>query len=120
MQSLQDRSGLLLPKLLGVLRAFSNRELRLAAAELRLPEITDNLETRLLLLQRRPAERSPHIAIEKTGRGLFRLVVSHPLALVEGATENTATVQALLDNLDERKITKRVGDDRVLGEKAPD
>ena len=65
---------------------FSNRELRLAAAELRLPEITDNLETRLLLLQRRLAERSPHIAIEKTGRGLFRLVVSHPVRLVDVET----------------------------------
>jgi transposase-like protein len=28
----------------------------------------------------------------------------HPLALVEGATENTATVQALIDNLIERGL----------------
>jgi putative transposase len=32
----------------------------------------------------------------------------HPLALVEGATENTATVQALLDNLVERGIDPAV------------
>jgi putative transposase len=32
----------------------------------------------------------------------------HPLALVEGATENTATVQALLDNLVERGLDPQV------------
>ena len=32
----------------------------------------------------------------------------HPLALVEGATENTATVQALLDNLVSRGLDPRV------------
>ncbi|MEW6704022.1 MAG: GAF domain-containing protein [Pseudomonadota bacterium] len=62
---------------------FSNRELRLAAAELRLPEVTDNLEARLILLQRRLAERCPHLAIKKTGRGLFRLEISRALTLVE-------------------------------------
>ena len=32
----------------------------------------------------------------------------HPLALVEGATENAATVQALLDNLVSRGLTPTV------------
>lgn len=61
---------------------FSNRELRMAP-ELRLPEVTDNLEARLILLQRRLAERCPQLAIEKTGRGLFRLKVGGALRLAE-------------------------------------
>ncbi|MBN8519595.1 MAG: hypothetical protein J0L71_17450, partial [Candidatus Accumulibacter sp.] len=43
--------------------------------------ITDNLDARLILLQRRLAERCSFIAIEKTGRGRFRLNVSRPLQL---------------------------------------
>ena len=62
---------------------YSNRELRLAAAELRLPEVQDNLEVRLLLLQRRLAERGGPLQIEKTGRGRFRFVAQRPLVLAE-------------------------------------
>lgn len=61
---------------------FSNRELRAAADELRLPEVDDNLEVRLTLLQRRLAERGGPLQMEKTGRGRFRLVVGRPLELV--------------------------------------
>lgn len=61
---------------------FSNRELRAAADELRLPEVDDNLEVRLVLLQRRLAERGGPLQIERTGRGRFRLVVGRRLELL--------------------------------------
>ena len=60
---------------------FTNRELRLDPA-LRLPEHSENLEARLVLLQKRLSERSA-IRIEKCGRGRFRFAVPCALTLEE-------------------------------------
>ena len=60
--------------------AFSNRELRLDP-RIRLPDISDNLEARLILLARRLIERNATIRIEKTARGCFQLRVERRLQL---------------------------------------
>ena len=61
---------------------FTNRELRLDP-RIRLPDLSDNLEARLILLQKRLAERDAGLRIEKTGRGQFRLAVDRPLKLAQ-------------------------------------
>ena len=61
---------------------FSNRELRLQA-DLKLPDLANNLETRLVLLKRRLEERQCGISLRKAGRGLFNLHIDHALILEE-------------------------------------
>ncbi|MGY6274518.1 GAF domain-containing protein [Methylomonas sp. MgM2] len=63
-------------------RQFSNRELRLLT-DLKLPDVADNLETRLVLLKRRLEERRCGISLHKAGRGVFKLQVEQPLTLEE-------------------------------------
>jgi len=62
---------------------FTNKGLRVDS-RIRLPGVSDNLEARLVLLQRRLDERAAGIRLTRTGRGRFSLTVDHPLQLVSG------------------------------------
>lgn len=57
---------------------FTNREMRLATGT-RMPEIKDNLETRLLLLRRRLEEKQAPIRVVRVDRGRVRLEAEGPL-----------------------------------------
>jgi len=62
---------------------FTNKGLRVDS-RIRLPGVSDNLEARLVLLQRRLDERAAGIRLARTGRGRFSLAVERTLQLVAG------------------------------------
>lgn len=68
---------------------FTTKELR-ADSSLRLPDLAENLDTRLILLRKRLIERGAPVQLDKCGRGRLRLMIAPDAKIIVQSDAETA------------------------------